>query len=207
MGRCRTSEDARAYISGVMALAANSCVAFRRATVRSFPSVDHHSEQAWCYSLSRQHYACAIDQCACFHFFFGGEVTEQLFGFRFGEDVFGSGVAVAQFYQQLAHMFVMQEFFYRCGIGLERVGEEGSKGCGKVFEAAGTRLEQVDGGKQPVMISLRGIESCFVPFFLNQRQQFFRRIGADVFGVEPVQLGAIEDGVGVRDAIQIEQAD
>ena len=139
-GRSRTSGTPapHGYNSGVMALAASSCVAFRRATVRSFPRAIITANRAGRHSLSGQHYAGAVDQRACFHLFFRGEVPQQPFGSGFGEGFIGSRVAFAQFHQQPADSFIRQKFFYRGGIGLKRVGEDrrgtmwqNLSGCGR----------------------------------------------------------------------------
>ena len=83
---------------------------------------------------------------------------------------------------------------------MKRIGKECTEGCSKVFETTGAWLKQVDNCEQPVTIGMLGLKSDFVPFFLDKREQFLGRISTNVFGVEPVQLGAIEDRVGARDA-------
>ena len=135
-----------------------------------FAQGHHDREQAGRDSLSGQDDAGAVDQCAGFHLFFRGEVAQQSFGSGFGESFIRRRVAFAQFHQQPADSFIRQKFFYRGGIGLKRVGEVRAERCGKILQAAGARLEQVDGRKQPVAVGVLGLEAGFVPLFLNQRE-------------------------------------
>src|SRR6185312_5427371 len=51
------------------------------------------------------------------------------------------------------------------------------------------------------------INSCLIPFFLNEWQQLLGWISANIFGVEPIQLGAIKHCVRAGNPVQAEQAD
>src|SRR6266850_1387909 len=53
---------------------------------------------------------------------------------------------------------------------------------------------------------LRGHSGLF-PLGFDERQQLRSRIGADVLAVVPIELGAVEDSVGARDALESEERD
>ena len=64
-------------------------------------------------------------------------------------------IAAAKLDQQVAGGGVLEEFRHRCGIEGEMVAEVGTKRGGEVGEAAGARLDEIDGGEN-VGLAARG---------------------------------------------------
>src|SRR5581483_10015936 len=124
-----------------------------------------------------------------------------------GETIGGGAVAGREFGKHLPDGVFLQELCYGGSVGLELIVEIGAERAGEVFQAAGARLQQVNGAQDPFAIALRGGQTRVAPLVFYQWKQFFRGMSADVLGVEPVELGAIEDGVGARDAVEREERD
>src|SRR6476619_6341521 len=96
----------------------------------------------------------------------------------------------------MANTCVLKEFVEGCRISMKIVYEEGAERSCKIVQTARTGLEQLNGGQQAGTVLNRRFHSRRLPFFRNEGKQAFGGIGTNVLGVEPVELSAIENGVG-----------
>src|SRR6185437_5181378 len=72
---------------------------------------------------------------------------------------------------------------------------------GEVLQAARSLLQQWNGGKNFWVAAVR-LVSSLGPFFLDQREQSFRRVRPDVLGVVPGEFVVVEHSVRVCDALE-----
>src|SRR5258708_35501172 len=101
----------------------------------------------------------------------------------------------------MPHICILQEVLNGSRIRLELIAEKRAKGPSKIFQTARTRFQEINCREQTLVVYSCRRQSSLLPLCFDQRQQTLSGVGADVFSVEPGQLGAVEAGIGTRGGI------
>ena len=170
-----------------------------------FAEGGHDGEEAGSDGLAGESDTGSVDESAGFDVLLGGEGAEDFLGAGFSECRSG-GVASGQFLEERRKSRIAEEFCNRGGIVFEVVTEVGSEGAGEIFETAGARFEEIDGG-QDFRLRARGHEFGGFPLGFDEWEKLFRIVGSDVFGIEPGELVVVKNGVRFGNAVEGEKLD